>query len=222
MSSRNHKRPVYVYPTAEECALIKQSWDYILSPPVSESGADTSTINLTIAPTEHSALSDHSQNHVVSTTGFVTTQSAAFTGTQQYPNSPATQFTIAFYTNLFHTNPEYRFLFTDVFRQSSALSGMLSRIVRNVDRISEGADAMRRLGYRHAAVYKIRDEMYETVGRNMVCTVRETLMKQGRWSPEIDWAWLTVWTLLSTWMKEGAHMNPDESELDQKEKCSVM
>ncbi|KAI9203866.1 globin-like protein [Polychytrium aggregatum] len=272
MNSRGN----YVYPTREECIIIRQTWNEILTPlpedrdpsPTTSSCGDSihqapihepmpefcpvahTSPNLSRHPPTSSATSIHRvypspangrvvqiatyntipdkvPNRLVSSRSFAgsvdshpgicpamgsyvqpysDTQSirSEVTGNTNTKPNPATQFTMRFYENLFVSNPEYRHMFPDVFRQSAALSGILMKIVRDVDRMELGMDAARHLGYRHFHIYKVTPDMYDTMGRNLVGTVREFLIIRGKWSHEVDWAWITVWRLLSTWMKEGA------------------
>ncbi|RKP03977.1 hypothetical protein CXG81DRAFT_23389 [Caulochytrium protostelioides] len=137
--------------------------------------------------------------------------------------SPAMLFTYAFYTHLLDQSPYLRPMFSDIGKQSSALSGLLEKVVKDVDKLMKLRPVVRRLGYKHHAVYGVTPPMYNAVGRSLTATVREWMLADGTWSPEIDWAWEAVYNILATWMKEGYYMTGDESnEGVKKEKCTIL
>ncbi|KAI8813224.1 hypothetical protein BJ742DRAFT_475789 [Cladochytrium replicatum] len=119
--------------------------------------------------------------------------------------SPATQFIMQFYQNLIDSNPYMQGIFTDILKQSTMFSGLLGKMVREVHNLRDPslASEVRKLGYRHRVVYRISDPMYDALGASLVRTVRHWLLADGSWAPEIDWAWMCVYSLLATWMKEG-------------------
>ncbi|KAI8802792.1 hypothetical protein BJ742DRAFT_832031 [Cladochytrium replicatum] len=119
--------------------------------------------------------------------------------------SPATQFTMQFFQNLIDSYPYMGGIFSDVVKQSTMFSGLLGKMVRDVYNLRDPnfAAQIRKLGYRHRVLYHISDSMYDALGTSLVRTVRHWLLADGIWTPEIDWAWMAVYNLLATWMKEG-------------------
>ncbi|KAI8800764.1 hypothetical protein BJ742DRAFT_62952 [Cladochytrium replicatum] len=119
--------------------------------------------------------------------------------------SPATQFTLQFFQNLVDSYPYMGGIFSDVVKQSTMFSGLLGKMVRDVYNLRDPklAAEVRKLGYRHRVLYHVSDSMYDALGTSLVRTVRHWLLADGMWTPEIDWAWMAVYNLLSTWMKEG-------------------
>ncbi|KAI8813220.1 hypothetical protein BJ742DRAFT_475527 [Cladochytrium replicatum] len=110
-----------------------------------------------------------------------------------------------FFQNLIDSYPYMGGIFSDVVKQSTMFSGLLGKMVRDVYNLRDPnlAAQVRKLGYRHRVLYHISDSMYDALGTSLVRTVRHWLLQDGIWTPEIDWAWMAVYNLLATWMKEG-------------------
>ncbi|KAJ3079829.1 hypothetical protein HK102_003485 [Quaeritorhiza haematococci] len=162
-----------------------------------------------------SAISVDNPHHTTSTTSpstthsNTTTSSSGLTAGQSAQLSPASHFTSSFYTHLLDTNPYLATVFPDIQKQSAALSGVLQKCVRDVGRLRNEAvmREVKRLGYRHAVLYNITPPMYDAFGKSLVVTVRDSLVQDGSWTPEVDWAWQKVYGLIAKWMKEGGQIN---------------
>ncbi len=118
-----------------------------------------------------------------------------------------------FYKRLFELRPDYRRLFPeDMTAQKRKLVRMLAFVVRAFD----WSDAQWRedinpdedlllvilaLGRRHAELYDIPDESYETVGEALLWTLDYGLGEA--FTPEAKAAWAGVYTQLATTMKMG-------------------
>ena len=108
----------------------------------------------------------------------------------------------AFYTRLFQLDPSLRPLFTgDMRRQGKKLMDMISTGVGNLKKLDRIIPSVRALGQRHVA-YGVREEHYETVGSALLWTLEQGLGEA--WTVELASAWVTVYTLLASTMRQAA------------------
>lgn len=118
-----------------------------------------------------------------------------------------------FYQRLFELEPGYRALFPgDLAPQKRKLLAMLAFIVRTVDWPDEAwQDAVAAeddlmlvvlaLGRRHAVLYEVPDESYDTVGAALLWTLDFGLGEA--FTREVREAWTRVYGLLARTMKMG-------------------
>jgi hemoglobin-like flavoprotein len=107
-----------------------------------------------------------------------------------------------FYDRLFMLDPSLRSLFpADLTHQKRALMSMLRVAVAGLDRLEEIVPAVQQLGMRHAS-YGVRDEHYDTVAAALLWTLEQGL--GADFTPATRAAWVAVYTLLATTMKEAA------------------
>ena len=108
----------------------------------------------------------------------------------------------AFYTRLFQLDPSLRPLFTgDMRQQGKKLMDMISTGVANLKKLDRIIPSVRALGQRHVA-YGVREEHYETVGSALLWTLEQGLGEA--WTVELASAWVTVYTLLASTMRQAA------------------
>jgi hemoglobin-like flavoprotein len=108
-----------------------------------------------------------------------------------------------FYDRLFALDPALRRLFAaDLGPQKKALMAMLQVAVAGLEQPATLLPAVRQLGIRHAA-YGVGDRDYETVGAALLWTLERGLGDQ--FTPEVAAAWMAVYELLATTMREAAH-----------------
>jgi hemoglobin-like flavoprotein len=108
-----------------------------------------------------------------------------------------------FYTRLFDLDPSLRHLFHgDMKEQGRKLMTMIRVAVANLDRLDNVVPAVEALGERHAR-YGVEDSMYETVGEALIWTLQTGLGED--FTPETRQAWIEVYGLLSSVMKNAAH-----------------
>jgi hemoglobin-like flavoprotein len=123
-------------------------------------------------------------------------------------NSFATVATIAedaavlFYQRLFELDPSLRPMFRgDMTEQRKKLMQMLTAAVKGLDRLEQLVPVVKDLGRRHAG-YGVEDRHYDTVAEALLWTLEAGL---GRaFTPEVKAAWVAVYTLLATTMKDAA------------------
>jgi len=123
-------------------------------------------------------------------------------------NSFATVATIAddaavlFYQRLFELDPSLRPMFrADMTEQRKKLMQMLTAAVKGLDRLEQLVPVVKDLGRRHAG-YGVEDRHYDTVAEALLWTLEAGL---GRaFTPEVKAAWVAVYTLLATTMKDAA------------------
>ena len=123
-------------------------------------------------------------------------------------NSFATVATIAddaavlFYQRLFELDPSLRPMFRgDMAEQRKKLMQMLTAAVKGLDRLEQLVPVVKDLGRRHAG-YGVEDRHYDTVAEALLWTLEAGL---GRaFTPEVKAAWVAVYTLLATTMKDAA------------------
>ena len=107
-----------------------------------------------------------------------------------------------FYGRLFELDPALQPLFkSDTREQGKKLMRMIGVAVNGLDRLRELLPAVEDLGRRHAG-YGVADADYETVGAALLWTLDKGL--GSGFTPEVKDAWVTVYGLLATTMKDAA------------------
>lgn len=107
-----------------------------------------------------------------------------------------------FYTRLFELDPSLRAMFRgDMTEQGKKLMNILKIVVNSLDRLEAILPAVQELGRRHVA-YGVQDAHYDTVGSALLWTLRQGLGDQ--FTPEVEAAWTTAYTLLAKTMKAAA------------------
>jgi hemoglobin-like flavoprotein len=109
---------------------------------------------------------------------------------------------ILFYQKLFELDPSLRALFpSDMTEQRKKLMQMITAAVKGLDRLDQLVPVVRDLGRRHNG-YGAFEKDYDTVGEALLWTLE---MGLGRaFTPEVKEAWVAVYTLLATTMKDAA------------------
>ena len=111
-----------------------------------------------------------------------------------------------FYGRLFELDPSLRPMFTtDLKEQGRKLMRMIGMAVNGLDRLDELVPVVRQLGARHAG-YGVRDEHYGTVATALVWTLEQGLGPD--FTPEVKDAWVAVYSVLATTMKDAAATVP--------------
>ena len=105
-----------------------------------------------------------------------------------------------FYGRLFELDPALRRMFNqDLAGQRRKLAHMLTAAVKGLDRPDQLIPVVQDLGRRHVA-YGVTETHYETVGAALLWSLEKGL---GRgFTHEVEDAWVAVYRLLSTTMKE--------------------
>jgi hemoglobin-like flavoprotein len=107
-----------------------------------------------------------------------------------------------FYGRLFELDPSLRPMFTtDLKEQGKKLMNMLTLAVRGLDKLDQLVPAVQALGRRHAG-YGVRAEHYNTVGAALIWTLEKGLGEA--FTPEVEEAWIAVYTLLAETMQDAA------------------
>jgi hemoglobin-like flavoprotein len=107
-----------------------------------------------------------------------------------------------FYGRLFELDPSLRPLFRgDMKEQGRALMSMIKVAVAGLDNLEKIVPAVQSLGRRHAA-YGVTDAHYDTVAAALLWTLEQGLGEA--FTPEVKGAWVEVYTILATTMKEAA------------------
>jgi nitric oxide dioxygenase len=107
-----------------------------------------------------------------------------------------------FYSTLFAQDPSLRSLFkTPLEQQGEKLMTMLAVAVSGLNRLEAILPAVEALGRRHAG-YGVAPDHYATVGSALLATLRGALGDE--FTPEVEGAWTTAYTLLAGAMQSGA------------------
>ena len=107
-----------------------------------------------------------------------------------------------FYGKLFELDPELKPLFKgDITEQGEKLMKMIGIAVRGLTNLDSIVPAVQNLGARHVG-YGVKDEHYDTVAAALLWTLETGL--GDAWTEEVKGAWVEVYTLLATVMKEAA------------------
>ena len=116
-----------------------------------------------------------------------------------------------FYGRLFELDPSLRGMFRgDMQEQGRKLMNMLKVAVVNLERLGGIVPAVRALGERHAR-YGVEERHYHTVAAALLWTLEKGLGED--FTPEVQAAWVEVYTLLSNVMKQGAAEAEAETEM---------
>ena len=101
----------------------------------------------------------------------------------------------AFYSKLFHDNPELRRMFQkNMDEQYKKLIDMLTAIVSRLDGLDELSKEIAALANRHVS-YGVKHFHYKLVGDALLWTLQQGLGKD--WNPELEQAWKTCYQELS-------------------------
>lgn len=107
-----------------------------------------------------------------------------------------------FYSKLFEKDPSLKSLFKgDMKEQGAKLMGMIATAVNGLTDIGAIVPAVQDLGKRHAG-YGVSDQMYDTVGAALIETLEAGL--GGAFTDPVKGAWIEVYTVLATTMKDAA------------------
>ncbi|WP_455376052.1 globin family protein [Kaarinaea lacus] len=107
-----------------------------------------------------------------------------------------------FYSKLFELDPELKSLFKgDMKDQGKKLMAMINTAVNGLDNLEAIVPAVQDLGKRHVA-YGVADKDYDTVGTALISTLEIGLDKA--FTDDVREAWVTVYTVLATTMKDAA------------------
>lgn len=107
-----------------------------------------------------------------------------------------------FYNKLFELDPALKPLFKgDITEQGTKLMTMLAAAVKGLDDLGALVPVVQDLGRRHTG-YGVTDEMYDTVAAALLSTLEAGL--GDAWNDEVKDAWVAVYTVLATTMKDAA------------------
>lgn len=107
-----------------------------------------------------------------------------------------------FYAKLFELDPSLKAMFKSSLKEQGAkLMLMLKTAVEGLNDINAIVGAVQDLGKRHAG-YGVTDSMYDTVAAALLDTLEKGL--GDAFTPEVKEAWVEVYTVLATTMKDAA------------------
>lgn len=107
-----------------------------------------------------------------------------------------------FYGKLFELDPSVRAMFKgDMKEQGRKLIAILNTAVNALTKLETIVPAVQAMGKRHVD-YGVKDEHYDTVGKALIWTLAAGL--KDDFTDETRDAWLAVYTLVATTMKEAA------------------
>lgn len=107
-----------------------------------------------------------------------------------------------FYGKLFELDPDVRSMFSgDMKEQGRKLMMILNTAVNSLKNLEAIVPAVKDMGIRHVA-YGVKDEHYDTVGSALIWTLGEGL--KDDFTEETKEAWIAVYTLVATTMKDAA------------------
>jgi len=107
-----------------------------------------------------------------------------------------------FYGKLFELDPSVKPLFKgSMIEQGRKLMAMLTMAVNSLDNLESIVPAIQAMGKRHVG-YGVKDEHYDTVGEALIWTLGQGL--KDDFTEEAKTAWVGVYTLVATTMKEAA------------------
>ena len=108
-----------------------------------------------------------------------------------------------FYTKLFELDPSLKPLFkTDIKDQGKKLMSMIGAAVGGLSNLAALVPVVQDLGKRHVD-YGVTPEHYDTVASALLYTLEKGL--GDSWTPEVQDAWVEVYTVLASTMKQAAY-----------------
>lgn len=108
-----------------------------------------------------------------------------------------------FYTKLFEMDPSLKPLFKgDMKEQGKKLMTMIATAVNGLSNLEAIVPAVQDLGKRHVE-YGVEPSHYDTVGAALIDTLQAGLGDD--FTPETKEAWVEVYTVLATTMKDAAY-----------------
>ncbi len=108
-----------------------------------------------------------------------------------------------FYSKLFELDPSLKPLFkTDIKEQGKKLMSMIGAAVGGLNNLEALVPVVQELGKRHVE-YGVTPEHYDTVATALLYTLEKGL--GDSWTPEVQDAWVEVYTVLASTMKEAAY-----------------
>ena len=115
-----------------------------------------------------------------------------------------------FYGKLFELDPNLKPLFKgDMQEQGKKLMTMITVAVNGLNDLEKIVSAVKALGVRHVG-YGVEDSHYDTVGSALIWTLGKGLGEE--FTDSLKAAWIKVYTLLATTMKEAAAESIAESK----------
>ena len=115
-----------------------------------------------------------------------------------------------FYGKLFELDPNLKPLFKgDMQEQGKKLMTMITVAVNGLNDLEKIVSAVKALGVRHVG-YGVKDSHYDTVGSALIWTLGKGLGEE--FTDALKAAWIKVYTLLATTMKEAAAESIAESK----------
>lgn len=108
-----------------------------------------------------------------------------------------------FYAKLFELDPSLKPLFkSDIKDQGRKLMAMIAAAVNGLDDLEKLVPVVQGLGKRHVD-YGVTPDHYDTVAAALLYTLEVGLGDD--WTPEVKQAWVEVYTVLATTMKDAAY-----------------
>lgn len=124
-----------------------------------------------------------------------------------------------FYGKLFEKDPSLKPMFKgDMKEQGKKLMSMIGTAVNGLNNLEALVPAVQNLGKGHAG-YGVEDKHYDTVGAALIETLDAGLGEA--FTPEVKDAWVEVYGVLATTMKDAANSLPKESGLTERKKRLV-
>jgi len=124
-----------------------------------------------------------------------------------------------FYGKLFEKDPSLKPMFKgDMKEQGAKLMSMIGTAVNGLTNLEALVPAVQNLGKGHVA-YGVEDKHYDTVGSALIETLDAGLGEA--FTSEVKDAWVEVYTVLATTMKDAANSLPTESGLTERKKRLV-
>lgn len=124
-----------------------------------------------------------------------------------------------FYGKLFEKDPSLKPMFKgDMKDQGKKLMSMIGTAVNGLNNLEAIVPAVQNLGKGHLA-YGVENKHYDTVGEALIETLDTGLGED--FTPEVKDAWVEVYTVLATTMKDAADTVPTEKGLTERKKRLV-
>ncbi len=112
------------------------------------------------------------------------------------------EFSMAFYRELFKTNPLVKSLFiSNIQNQAIKFAQLFEILVSSLDNVEKLLPALKSLGKRHAN-YGVEEHHYHIVGSALISTLKKSLGRH--FTPQVEAAWLKTYGLVTMVMVDSA------------------
>jgi hemoglobin-like flavoprotein len=173
--------------------MLKSSIKSSLQP--AKPSVDFSDLRPTLSVSEKKMLADSWE--------IIQEEGATFgVGTNSQGLSATSLFCEQLYDNLVAEQPSLKLLFPSLQAQSAVLAGIFRMLLKTIDRLEDLDNFLLQLSKRHSRIIGVEACHFELLGRALIQTFTDRLGDD--WTPELEDAWIKVYSYLANFMLRAA------------------